>query len=96
MPVVEAILLAIKLSVEVRVLLFPVYEEVLLIVDFLPQGLDNVDVNFNSASVVLLHSPLIVGNPVEILLQGEQLVLQILVFSFSSSQVHRFLSELGY
>mgnify|MGYP006879434243 CR=1 FL=1 len=67
--VVQAVFLGIKLSVKVRILLFPVYEEVLLIINFLSQSLNHVDVNFNSASVVLFHSSLVIGYSVEILLQ---------------------------
>lgn len=69
MPVVKAVFLAVKLSVKIRVLLFSVDEEVLLIVDLLPQSLNHVDVNFDSAPVVLFHPSLIISNSVEVLFE---------------------------
>ena len=96
MPIVEAIFLAVELSVKIRVLLFSINKEILLVIDLLSQGLDHVDVNFNSASVVLLHSSLIISYSIEVLLEREKLVLEVFVFSFSGSEVHSLLSELGY
>ena len=95
-PVVEGVLLAIELGVEIGVLLLSIDEEVLLVINLLSQGLDHVDVNFYSASIVLLHSSLIIGYPVEVLLEREQLVLEVLILPLSSSQVHGLLTELGH
>lgn len=94
--VVEAVLLAIEFGVEIGVLLLSIDEEVLLVINLLSQGLDHVDVNFYSASIVLLHSSLVIGYPVEVLLEREQLVLEVLVLPLSSSEVHGLLTELGH
>lgn len=95
-PVVEAVLLAIELGVEIGVLLFSIDEEVLLVINLLSQGLDHIDVNFYSASIILFHSSLVIGYPVEVLLEREQLVLEVLILPLSSSQVHGLLTELGH
>lgn len=69
MSIVEAVLLAVKLGIQIRILLLSVDEEILLVIDFLSQRLDHVDIDFNSASVVLLHSSLVIGNPIEVLFE---------------------------
>ena len=93
---VESVLLVIQLGVQIGILLLPVHEEVLLVVDLLSESLDHVDVDLNSASIVFLHSPLFIGYSIEVLLQVQKLVLKVFVLALSLSQVHGLLSKLGY
>lgn len=93
---VESVLLVIQLGVQIGILLLPVHEEILLVVDLLSESLDHVDVDLNSASIVFLHSPLFIGYSIEVLLQVQKLVLKVFVLALSLSQVHGLLSKLGY
>ena len=93
---VQDVLLGVELSVEVSILLLSVDEKTLLVIDLLSEGGNHVDIDLDPALVVVLHSPLLVGNPVEVLLQSQQLVLQQLVLSFSLPQLHGFGSQLGH
>lgn len=68
MAIVECVLLAVELGVKVSVLLLAVDEQVPLIVDFLPERGDHADIGLDATLVVVLHAPLIVGYPVEVLL----------------------------
>ena len=96
MAIVESVLLAIELSVEVSVLLLSVDEQVPLIIDLLSKGRDHANVGLDTTLVVVLHAPLVVRYSVEVLLEVQQLLLQLLVFTLSLSQLHGFLSQLGY
>jgi len=96
MSVIEGLFLIVKFGVQIGVLLFPVDQEVLLIVNLLSKGCYHVDVCLHSALIVILHSPLLISNAVEVLLQVQQLVLQVLVFSLPLSQIHSFLPQLGH
>jgi len=93
--IVQSVFLIVKFSVEVRILLLSVNEEILLVVDFLSEGLDHVNVNFHSTSVVFLHSSFVIGYSIEVLFKAQKLILKIFIFSFSCSKIHCFLSELG-
>ena len=68
---VQDVFLGVKLSIEVSVLLFAVDQEVLLIIDLLAESTDHIDVDFNATFVVVLHTALLVGDTVEVLLEGE-------------------------
>lgn len=92
--VIEGLLLLVQLGVEIGILFFSVDQEVLLVVDLLPERGDHVDVGLHPALVVVLHPPLLVGDPVEVLLEVEQLILQILVLPLSLSELHGLLPEL--
>jgi hypothetical protein len=92
---VEDILLGVEFSVQIGILLLPVNEKALLIIDFLSQSRDHVDVDLNPTLVVVLHSSLLIGHSVEVLLQGEQLILQQFVFSLPLSELHGFSSQLS-
>jgi hypothetical protein len=93
---VEGLLLHVQLSVKVGVLLLSINEETLLIINFLSEGRDHIDVGFNSALIIILHSSLVVSYSVKVLLQVQEVVLQNLVFSLPLSKLHSFLSELCY
>ena len=69
--VIECIFLSIELRIEVSILLLPVDQEILLVVNLLPESLNHIDVDFDSAPVVLFHPPLVVSYSVEILLQRQ-------------------------
>ena len=88
--------MGVQFSVEVGILLFTINQKVLLVVDFLSQGADHVDVDLNPGSIVVLHSALFISGPVECLLKIKKLILKILVLPLSSSEVHSLLSELGH
>ena len=75
MAVIKGIFLSIKLRIEVGVLLLPVDQEILLVVNLLPESLNHIDVDFDSAPIILFHPPLVVGYSVEILLQRQELIL---------------------
>ena len=92
---VENILLGIKLSVEISILLLSVNEEILLIIDFLSEGRNHIDINLNSTLVVILHSSLLISYSVEVLFEGKKLVLKQLVFTLSLTQFHGLGSELS-
>lgn len=92
---VQDILLGVKFSIQIGILLLSVNEQALLIIDFLSQSRNHVDVYLNSALVVVLHSSLLIGDSVEVLLQGEQLILKELVFSLPLSELHGFCSQLS-
>jgi len=96
MSIIEGVFLSIKLSVKIRVLLLSINKEIFLVIDFLSQGLNHVDVNFDSAPVVLFHSSFVIGYSVEILFQTKKLILQVFVLAFSGSKIHSFLTKLGY
>ena len=81
--VVQDTLLSIELGVQISILLLSVNEQVLLVIDFLSQSRDHVDVHFNSALVVILHSSLLISYSIEVLLKSKKLVLEKLVFTFS-------------
>ena len=68
-PTIQSVLLGVQLRIQVSILLLSVDEEVLLVVDFLPQRLNHVNVNFHTAAVVLLHSSFFISYSVEALLQ---------------------------
>ena len=93
---IEDILLRVELSEEVGVLLLAVNQQVLLIVDLLSQGRDHVDVDFDAALIVVLHAALLVGDAVEVLLEGKQLVLEELVLALSLTQLHGLGTKLSY
>jgi hypothetical protein len=93
---VEGLLLHVQLSVKVGVLLLSINEETLLIINFLSEGRDHIDVGFNSALIIILHSSLVVSYSVKVLLQVQEVVLQNLVFSLPLSKLHSFLSKLCY
>ena len=76
-------------------MLFPVDKEGLLIINVLPGSGDHVDIDLNPRLVIILHSPLLIGNSVEALLEGEQLVLEHLVLSLSLPELHGLASELS-
>lgn len=92
---VQDIFLGVKFSVQISILLLSVNEQALLIIDFLSQSRNHVDVYLNSTLVVVLHSSLLIGDSVEVLLQGEQLILKELVFSLPLSELHGFCSQLS-
>lgn len=94
-PRVQDVLLSVELCIEVSVLLLSVDEQTLLIIDLLSQGRDHIDVYLNSTLVVIFHSSLFIGNSVEVLLQGEELILKQLVFSLSLSELHGLGSQLS-
>lgn len=73
---IQDILLGIQLGIEVRVLLLSVDQQRLLIIYVLPLWRSHIDINFNPRLVVILHSPLLIGNPVEALFHTQELVLQ--------------------
>ena len=92
---VEDILLGVKFCVEVGILLLSINQETLLIINLLSQSRDHVDVDLDSALVVILHSSFLVRHPVEVLFQGEELILEQFVFSLSLSKLHGFCSQLS-
>jgi hypothetical protein len=96
MSAIESIFLRIQFSVEVGVLLFSVDQEVLLVIYFLSQSLNHIDINFNSASVVFLHSAFLISYSIEALFKIQELVLKIFVVPLSLSKVHGLLSQLCY
>lgn len=92
---VQDIFLGVQLSVQISILLLSINEKTLLVINFLSEGGDHINVDLNSALVVVLHSSLLVSNSVEVLLQGKKLILEQFVFSLSLSQFHGFGSQLG-
>ena len=92
---VEDVLLRVELSVQIGVLLFAVDQQVLLIIDFLAEGADHVDIGLDTTFVVVLHAALLVGDAVEVLLESEQLVLEELVLALSGPEFHGLSAELG-
>ena len=92
---VENVLLAIELGIEVSILLLAVDEEMLLVIDLLTEGRDHVDVDLDTALVVILHASLLVGDAVEVLLKGKQLILQHLVLALLGSEVHGLSAQLS-
>ena len=81
MSTVQDVLLGIEFGVQVCVLLLPVDQEVLLIIDFLAESRDHVDVHLDTRLVVVLHAPFLVSDSVEVLLEGKELVLKQLVLT---------------
>lgn len=95
MSIIQSVFLGIQLGVKISILFFPINQKVLLVIDFLSQGSNHIDISFNSAFVIILHSSLFIGDSVEILFEIEELILQIFVFTFSLSEIHGLLTELG-
>jgi len=92
---VEDVLLRVELGVEVRVLLLAVDQKVLLVIDLLAEGRNHVDVDLNATLVVVLHTALLVGDAVEVLLEAEQLVLEELVLALSGAEFHGLSAQLS-
>jgi len=92
---VENILLGVKLGVEISVLLLSIDEQALLVVNLLPQSRDHIDIDLNSTLVVILHSPLLIGDSVEVLLQGQKLILEVLVLTLPLPEFHGLSSQLS-
>ena len=93
---VENILLGIKLSVEISILLLSVDQEILLIINFLSEGWDHIDIDFNSTFVVIFHSSFLIGDSVEVLFKSQELILKKFVFTLSLTELHGFRSKLSY
>lgn len=92
---VEDVLLCIELSVQIGILLLAVDQKVLLVIDLLAESADHVDVALDTTFVVVLHAALLVGDAVEVLLEGEQLVLEELVFALSGAEFLSLCTQLG-
>jgi hypothetical protein len=93
---VENILLGIKFSVEISILLLSVNQEILLIINFLSESGNHIDIHFNSTFVVILHSSLLIGDSVEVLFKSQELILKKFVFTFSLTEFHGLSSKLSY
>lgn len=93
---VENILLGIKLGVEISILLLSINQEILLVINFLSESGDHIDVDFNSTLVVILHSSLLISDSVKVLLKSKKLILKKLVFTLSLTEFHGLSSKLSY
>ena len=91
---IECVFLSIQLVKHVCILLFSIHQEVFLVINLISEGGDHVNVNLHSGSVVILHSSFFVCDSVEGLLKFEELILEILVLTLSSSEVHGLLPQL--
>lgn len=89
------VLLTFKLNIEITILLLPISEYALLVIDFIPEISYEKQISINSGLVVVVHPAFLVVEPVEVGLQGEQLVLQGLVVAFTLSELGGFLLKLG-
>ena len=66
-----------------------------MVINLLSQGGDHVNVDLDTGLVVILHAALLISDAVEVLLEGKKLVLEELVLSFPSSEVHGLSSKLS-
>ena len=66
---VEYLLLLIQLGIEISILLLSVDEEALLIINFLTESRNHVDIDLNSVFVVFLHSSFFIGDSIEVLFE---------------------------
>ena len=64
---VQDILLGVKFGVQISILLLSINQQTLLIIDLLSQSRDHIDVDLNSALIIILHPSFLISNPVEIL-----------------------------
>jgi hypothetical protein len=67
MPIIQDFLLVVQLCVEIRILFLAIDEEALLIVDFLSELRDEIDVCLNSAFEIVLHPSFLICDSVEVL-----------------------------
>ena len=73
---VQNILLGVKFGVQISILLLSINQQTLLIIDLLSQSRDHIDVDLNSALIIILHPSFLISHPVKILFQGEELILE--------------------
>ena len=73
---VQDILLGVKFGIQISILLLSINQQTLLIIDLLSQSRDHIDVDLNSALIIILHPSFLISHPVEILFQGEELILE--------------------
>jgi hypothetical protein len=66
-----------------------------LVINLLSQSGNHVNVDLDTGLVVILHAALFISDAVEVLLQSKELVLEKLVFSFSSAKLHGLSSKLS-
>ena len=92
---VQDFFLAVQFSVEVGVLLLAVYQQASLVVNLVAKSADHADIGLHTALEVILHSPLLIGYSIEILLKVQKLILKRLIVSFPLPEFHGFLSELS-
>ena len=67
---VEYLLLLVQLGIKISILLLSIDEEALLIINFLTESRDHVDIYLNSVLVVFLHSSFFIGDSIEILFEA--------------------------
>ena len=66
---VEYLLLLVQLGIEISILLLSIDEEALLIIYFLTEGRNHVDIDLNSVFVIFLHSSFFIGDSIEVLFE---------------------------
>ena len=75
-------------------MLFTLIQKCFLIIDLCPQSVDKSEVCLEPCLVVVFLSPLLLVDAIELLLQGQELVLKMLVVSLLVPEIDCFLFEL--
>jgi hypothetical protein len=66
---IQNFLLAIQFCVQIGVLLFPINQQIPLIINLLSQCRNHPNISFNSTFKIIFHPSFFIGHPIEVLLK---------------------------